>query len=65
MTRRSRISQTPQDPAARRHEGTLLIQGLPRTTKNPFKAACAKNGETMRDAVIQFMRDYTKRTEKR
>jgi hypothetical protein len=48
----------PRDKNMRMHKGTMIVQGLPQDTKNQFKAACYKRGSTMRDAFIQFMRDY-------
>lgn len=40
------------------HKGTMIIQALPQDTKAAFKSACYRRGSTMRDAFIQFMRDY-------
>lgn len=56
----SKISQTHHDRTKPAHMGTMLIQGLPVSTKTQFKVACAKNEITMRDALITFMREYAK-----
>ena len=56
---KSKISQVPNDRSKPYHEGVLLVEGIPHTTKDAFKATCAKNHVTMRDIVIQFMRDYS------
>jgi len=61
MPRRSVISQTPADPEKPRHEAKLFVEGIPATTKAEFKGACARKGQTIRDAVIEFMRDYVRR----
>jgi hypothetical protein len=58
MSRRSKISQTPLNPAKPRHSGVLFLQGVPQSTKTAFKAACAKREVTMRDAMITFMREF-------
>lgn len=42
----------------RRHTSTLYIQAMPADTKNAFKAACYRRGETMRDVLITLMRSY-------
>lgn len=31
---------------------------VPEQLKNDFKAACARQGETMSDVLIRFMEDY-------
>lgn len=56
MSTRSKISVVAQDEPS--HKGVLFVKGIPRTTKNAFKAACASKGITMRDALIQLMRKY-------
>ena len=40
---------------------TLLIQGVPKKVKVSFKAACAKQGKTMKQIVIQLMQEFVKR----
>jgi|KBSSwiStaDraftv2_1062776.scaffolds.fasta_scaffold711930_2 hypothetical protein len=40
---------------------TLLIQGIPIKVKASFKAACAKQGKTMKQIVILFMQEFVKR----
>lgn len=62
MVRKSTISQTPADRNRPHHRGVLFIEGIPRSTKEAFKAACAYRGETMRDAVIRKMREYVGET---
>lgn len=60
MSRRQcKISVVPADPSEPHLKGTLFVEGVPRTTKAAFKAACAKNGENMRDVIITFMRRYS------
>ena len=58
MSRRSKISQTPLNREKPHHKGTLFLEGVPKSTKADFKAACARREVTMRDALLQFMRDY-------
>ena len=65
MTRRSKISQTPLNRERPHHKGTLFLEGIPKSTKADFKAACAHNEETMRDALISLMRRYIADTEGR
>ena len=60
---RSKLAPRPADKSKPRHQCDILIQGIPKSTRNAFKAACAENEETMRDAFITFMRDYARRTE--
>ncbi len=56
----SKISVAPANPNATKHRGVLFLEGVPEDTKQLFKAACARKGETMRDAMIRLMRDYVK-----
>lgn len=35
----------------------IIIDRLPRNLRNQFKAACAKRGISMRDALLKFIRD--------
>lgn len=58
MKTKSKISMTPRDRSQPHHQGVLFLQGIPQTTKSAFKAECARREETMRDAVIRFMRRY-------
>lgn len=60
-TRKSEISQTPADRTKPHHRGVLFMEGLPLSTKAEFKACCARNGQTMRDAIITLMREYIHR----
>ena len=55
---KSEISRVPADRTQPHHTATLFLQGVPETTKAAFKAACAKKGITMRDAMIKLMRGY-------
>ncbi len=64
MSRHSKISQTPLDPEKQRHLGTLFLEGVPKSTKAAFKAACAKREKTMRDAIIELMRQFIAETER-
>lgn len=61
MPRKSRISQTPADTTRPCHRGTLIVQGLPSDTKAAFKSACARREKTMRDVIIELMREYVAR----
>ena len=38
----------------------LMVWGIPKMTKIRFKAACAKKGLTMKDALITVMNQYAK-----
>lgn len=58
--KRSRISVLPADKSVTAHRGTMIIEGIPQDTKQLFKAACARQDETMRDALIKLMRGYVK-----
>lgn len=42
---------------------TILISGIPEQTKLDFKAACARKGVPMREAIIEFMKLFTEETE--
>jgi len=61
--RRSQISVIPGDRSLPYHKATLFTQGIPATTKAAFKAACAKRGVSMRDALIRLMRGFVQSTE--
>lgn len=65
MNRQSKISKVPLNRKEPHHLGTLFLEGVPKTTKSDFKAACAVNEETMRDAMIKLMREYIVRTRER
>lgn len=58
MNRSSKIA--PIKKGVGGHKGTMLLQGVPATTKAAFKAACAARGISMRDAFILFMRRFAK-----
>jgi DNA-binding transcriptional regulator YiaG len=60
---KSEISTVPLDRTQPHHDGVLYVEGIPKTTKRAFKAACVKNGEAMRDVVIKFMRKYVQKSE--
>jgi hypothetical protein len=38
----------------------LFIQGLPTNLKKRFKVACAKKGVSMKEALIEFMKTFSK-----
>lgn len=38
----------------------LLLRRIPRAVKRRFKARCARNGVTMQEAMVKFMREYVK-----
>ena len=40
---------------------TILFKAVPTDIYRKFKAACAAQGITMKDAFIQFMIDFCKR----
>ena len=58
MSVKSQISQTPLNRARPHHRGVLFIEGLPKTTKEDFKATCKLKRITMRDAIITLMRRF-------
>lgn len=62
MGRTSKISQKPRDKTKHHHRGVLFLQAIPHSTKAAFKAACAQRDQTMRDAILLFMRDYVAKT---
>ena len=64
MSYHSKISQTPADRTLPCHKGTMIIQGIPASTKAAFKAKCYSEGNTMRDVLILLMREYVKRKPK-
>lgn len=39
-------------------ETVFFMRRIPYDVKTMFKAACAKRGETMQDALLQFMKHY-------
>lgn len=39
----------------------LLIWGIPKRVKEKFKQACAKESTSMRQTIIQFMREFIER----
>lgn len=38
---------------------TLIVKDIDEKIKNEFKAACAKNGRTMAEVLIELMTYYT------
>ena len=42
-------------------KGVLFMEGLPADLKMKFKSVCAGKGHSMRDAIIDLMRDYIQR----
>jgi len=61
MARRSKISVIPADRSKPHHRGAMFFEGIPADTKAAFKSACARRGESMRDAFIKWMREYAAR----
>ena len=53
----SKISRTGHVLSNAPHRTTLIVQALPRSTKEAFKKTCIGK-ETMRDAIIRLMRFY-------
>ena len=48
-------------PAKKHHNPNtteLLVWGIPRNTKNRFKAACVRRGLTMRDMIIRLITSF-------
>lgn len=41
----------------------VFFRRIPRDAKDMFKAACAKRGETMQDALLHFMEFYIQQVE--
>ncbi len=39
-------------------ETFLYIRGVPKRLKKEFKSECAKNGTTMTEEVLRFMKKY-------
>jgi hypothetical protein len=60
MGYKSTISTTPADKSKSAHRGALFMQGIPQSTKNEFKAACARKEKSMRDVIITLMRQFVK-----
>jgi hypothetical protein len=58
MPHKSIISPVPRDKRKAHHSKAMLIQGLPQSTREYFKAACAMRGRSMRDVIIELMRRY-------
>lgn len=54
----SKISPRPVEQSIPRHRGALFIEGVPISTRTAFKAACAMQETSMRDAIITLMREY-------
>lgn len=46
-----------------RRNAVVLIEDVPTELKRTFKAACASNEESMREAIIAMMETYIKRKE--
>lgn len=61
--RYSRIAIAPADPNTPQHEAYVFLRCVPASTKRAFKIACAAAipPVTMRDAILQFMRDFAKK----
>lgn len=59
----SKIAIAPADPKAPQHSAYIFLRCVPASTKRVFKIACAAAVPpvTMRDAIIQFMRDFAKK----
>jgi len=38
----------------------LLLRRIPRAVKRRFKARCARNGVTMQEAIVKYMKEYVK-----
>ena len=55
---KSLISVVPADKSLPHHKSVLFVQGIPMTTKVAFKAACAAQNVSMRDALIKMMRKF-------
>jgi len=45
--------------------GTLIIKRIPDDVHHDFKVACTIEETTMREKVIELIRDYLKRQEKK
>ncbi len=45
--------------------GTLIIKRIPDNVHHDFKVACTVEGTTMREKVIELMRKYVERQEKK
>lgn len=54
----SEISVIRADPTRPHHKATMYVQGIPISTKNAFKSACAARGYNMRDVFIRLMRGF-------
>lgn len=39
----------------------MVIWNVPERARNEFKAACARNGVSMRDAIVSLIGDYAAR----
>jgi hypothetical protein len=55
----SKISRTKHDLKGAAHGGTLIVIGIPRSTKQAFKRTTVGK-ETIRDAIIRLMRYYVR-----
>jgi len=56
----SSIAPVPADKSERKHKGYLFVKGIPETTKQAFKVACAASNPpaTQRDVVLVLMRRF-------
>lgn len=44
--------------------GTIFLRDVPRNVRDPFHAACAFRGKTMKQVFLEFMQDYARETSK-
>lgn len=54
----SAIAPCPRDPDQQRHNAAVHLKAIPADLRGQFKAQCARKQITMRDAFLQFMRDF-------
>jgi hypothetical protein len=61
--RYSKIAIAPADRNTPQHSAYVFIRCVPNSTKQAFKTACAAADPqvTMRDAIIQLMRDFAQK----
>jgi len=45
--------------------GTLIIKRIPDNVHHDFKVACTVEGTTMREKVIELVREYLKKQERK
>lgn len=38
--------------------GVLYIRPVPRGVKDMFRAACVKRGKSMKEVIVEFMKEY-------